>query len=154
MKILNKQTYQGQKKPTRASGGGATPSFDASNHLNNKKSNSRSSSSSSMNLLNALLKQVNTTKFSPCHACPSLASNIIDRYFSASLRQRKTQNRDSNSRNNLDLIGAATNASLLYQNSPTSSLISINGANILNSGNNQAFMSPSPSPPPFSFQGI
>ncbi|RNA00111.1 Ubiquitin thioesterase Zranb1, partial [Brachionus plicatilis] len=41
-------------------------------------------------VLNSLLKQFNKTKFSPCQSCPSLASNIIDRYFTANLRQKKT----------------------------------------------------------------
>lgn len=39
-----------------------------------------------------MISQINSTKFSPCQSCPSLASNIIDRYFSACLRQRKTPN--------------------------------------------------------------
>lgn len=95
------------------------------------------------NLVNALLKHVNNTKFSPCQSCPSLAVNIVEGYFSASLRQRKTNSRSNNSNNNLDLSGAtATNAALLcHQNSPTTSLISLSTG-----GRN---MSPSPSPPPF-----
>lgn len=139
MKLLNKQSsvQQQQQQQKRVP-------------LPNE-ANKKSTRSSPINLLNVLLKKVNTKKFSPCQSCPTLASNIIDRYFSASLRHRKTQNRDGSGhqqRNN-DL-GAATNATLLcHQNSPTSSLIS------LNSCNNQAFLnlSPSPSPPPFSFQG-
>jgi hypothetical protein len=105
-------------------------------------------------VLSALLKQVNKTKFSPCQSCPSLASNIIDRYFTASLRQRKTQtfkvgtggnggggggvgDRSNNMSDHLSLAGA-TNATLFSNSncnyfynhttsSPTSSLISLNG---------------------------
>lgn len=145
VKILNKQASAQQKKLTQNDSRTQKSS-------QNENTNQRSSS---INLVNALLKQVNNTKFSPCQSCPTLAMNIIDRYFSASLRQRKTQSRtDSTSRNNLDLIGASNASLLCHQNSPTTSLISLNGANILNTGSNQAFrnMSPSPSPPPFTFQ--
>jgi len=61
------------------------------------------------------------SKFSPCQSCPSLAVNIMDRYFSATLRQRKA------------IIQYGASASTNY--SPTSSHISLNA-------------SPSPSPPP------
>ena len=104
----------------------------------NKSSNSGSNGSGSskkpsntMNLLNALLKQVNKTKFSPCQSCPSLANNIIERYFLANLRQRKTPssgNSQMQQRNNIfndSSINGATNATL-FTNSPTSSLISLN----------------------------
>ena len=138
------------------------------------------SSASSINLLNMLFKQENKTKFSPCQSCPSLASHIIERYFSASLRQRKTPNSSVHSNNlsfnshnnnnnnafyhqqnqqrNNDLMGTAnTNNSLFSRkNSPTSSLISFSGANLVNSSpnGNQTFLnltispSHSPSPPP------
>ncbi len=110
----------------------------------NKKSNDPANKNKPKKyLVNALLKQVNNTKFSPCQSCPTLAVNIVDRYFSASLRQRKTQSRDNtNSRNNLDLVGATSTSNL-----PTTSLIS------LNTNSSQAFrnMSPSPSPPPYTF---
>lgn len=107
-------------------------------------------------VLSALFKQVNKTKFSPCQSCPSLASNIIDRYFTASLRQRKTQtfkidqlNRSNNNGNGLNdpsLAVGATNATLFsnsnsnfYYNhttsSPTSSLISLNGGIGANTNN-------------------
>jgi hypothetical protein len=129
-------------------------------------------SSSTMNLLNALLKQVNKTKFSPCQSCPALASSIIERYFSANLRQRKTPNHLSHHFN----IHHRHDHHHLHI-SPTSSLISLNIQQSTNSllGNNsiatnlslnngvsagintQTFFniatSPSPSPPPSSGGG-
>jgi hypothetical protein len=122
-------------------------------------------------------QQVNKTKFSPCQSCPTLASNIIDRYFSASLRQRKTQSyklTENRASPAAELLGA-TNATLFSNNSshyyynhssPTSSLISLNNSNncfttnLNNNGNmkdntntkgaltHHHSPSPSPSPPP------
>lgn len=86
-------------------------------------------------LLNTLLKQFNKTKFSPCQSCPSLASNIIDRYFTVNLRQKKTTL--TNTQNQANLPTGATNATL-FNHSPTSSLLSAPA--IVNS--------PSASPPP------
>lgn len=111
---------------------------------------------------------LNKTKFSPCQSCPTLASNIIDRYFSASLRQRKTQSyklTENRASPAAELLGA-TNATLFNNNSsnyyynhssPTSSLISLNSNNCstTNLNNNKdsntkgaLAHSPSPSPPP------
>ena len=72
-------------------------------------------------VLNSLLKQFNKTKFSPCQSCPSLASNIIDRYFTANLRQKKTTLPSGPSQASLST--GATNAAL-FNHSPTSSLVS------------------------------
>lgn len=148
MKILNKQHNPSGGATKKNNSNVDHPVSTGTTNTNTasvKSPFSSRSSSSSINLLSALLRQVNTTKFSPCQSCPSLATNIIERYFTASLRQRKTQSRDTSSRNNLDMIAGATNATLCHQNSPTSSLISLSSAN-------QAYMhmSPSPSPPPFS----
>ena len=107
-----------------------------------KKSNSITSGGvggalpqSNTKVLSALIKSVNKTKFSPCQSCPTLASNIIDRYFSASLRQRKTQGHKAmpplSPDSDPSLMGA-TNATLFnsfqHAGSPTSSLISLNNA--------------------------
>jgi hypothetical protein len=78
-------------------------------------------SSSANSLTKQTISLISKTKFSPCQSSPSLATNIIDRYFSASLRQRKS------------IIQYGATGSTNY--SPTSSHISLNA-------------SPSPSPPP------
>ena len=130
-------------------------------------------SSSTMNLLNALLKQKqNKTKFSPCQSCPALASSIIERYFSANLRQRKTPNHlihhynihhrhDHHISPTSSLISLniqQSNNILLGNNNITTNLslnsgLSINSASI----NTQAYFniatSPSPSEPPSSGVG-
>lgn len=92
-----------------------------------------------LKVLNSILKQVNkANKFSPCQSCPSLALNIIDRYFTANLRQRKSA-AVNHQHHQSGALGAVS------QNySPTSSLISLNSSLAQTNLNN----SPSPSPPP------
>ena len=104
----------------------------------------------------AIGKKVNTTKYSPCQSSPSLAITIIDRFFLASLRQRKSNSSSNsgigNSTNSsryydVSLMGAANNSAISNQNSssisPTSSLMSLNS-----SAQGLFSLSPSPSPPP------
>jgi len=127
------------------------------NNNNNKKQLSgqnTSLSSSTMNLLNALLKQANKTKFSPCQSCPALASNIIERYFSANLRQRKTPNSSLHHHHHHHHhhhynIHRYVDHHHYHHISPTTSLISLNqqlttnnNSLINNFGNNGAIIAP------------
>mgnify|MGYP001810399977 CR=1 FL=1 len=125
------------------------------NNINNNNNNGYNSRGKSKVIIKA--------KYPPCQSCPHLAANIVDRYFSANLRQRKTNNATSTTTADQygacggagSCLGGATNS--LGNTSPSSSLIS------LNNSNNQAFImfnknassfhhrpSPSPSPPPAS----
>lgn len=136
-------------------------SSNSTNTRNKKLSQQNSSlSSSTMNLLNALLKQVNKTKFSPCQSCPALASNIIERYFSASLRQRKTPNHYHYLQRQHDhhLHISPTSSLISLNQQQQTNLLTTNSSSIVNLAqqqqcsnvNTQAFLtiSPSPSPPP------
>lgn len=102
-------------------------------------------------------KMMIKAKFSPCQSCPQLAANIVDRYFTANLRQRKTPPVDqlaspsSSGGASASASGGGSGGGAM--SSPTSSLISLNASGT----SNQAYIqfskssfhsSPSPSPPP------
>ena len=125
------------------------------NTLNNMKNNyynnmilNNYNSGNNNNKITKILKSVNRSKFSPCQSCPSLASNIIDRYFSSNLRQRKTTiDYTLNNFGNISGSGMGSAQSQRHhQNSPTSSLITLNQLSCCG-------QSPSPSPPPYAAGG-
>ena len=144
-------------------------SSNNNNNNNNNKllllNNNNNTPSPSSHALSTLFKQVSKTKFSPCQSCPSLASNIIDRYFSASLRQRKTPAPPHKPADHHMSRFASSSDGATCHSSPTSSLISLNGgvgvgANNAVAPSNGAISvgsalaafgatSPSPSPPPY-----
>ena len=155
------------------------------NNNNNKNAHSSAASpyvgssslSSSYKTTNGAICLNHKSKYTPCQSSPELASHILLRYFSANLRQRKTNATTIGNSHNASASSETTNGSNTFNgggggdNSNTSSSSSNNatmcyfaapnaasmrhhhqqhhiGLKLSDNGLSDDFSSPSPSPPP------